>query len=55
MMSSQLGGFDGSPLLLGGEYGGELRDVEAFSGLGSYLTGATNILDTVGIKYRRAG
>lgn len=30
-----------------GVRGGELRDVRAFTGVGSYLTGVTRVLDTV--------
>jgi hypothetical protein len=35
---------------IGLEKGGELKDVVAFSGIGSYLTGATKVLDRVRIK-----
>lgn len=35
---------------VGLEDGGELKDVVAFSGLGSYLTGPTKVLDTVRLK-----
>ncbi|MGH2754207.1 MAG: TolB family protein [Actinomycetota bacterium] len=35
---------------IGLEDGGELENVEAFSGLGSYMTGATRILDRMAIK-----
>lgn len=35
---------------IGLEDGGHLKGVTAFSGLGSYLTGATKVLDTVKLK-----
>lgn len=35
---------------IGLEDGGELKDVEAFSGLGSYLMGAIEVLDSVKLK-----
>lgn len=35
---------------IGLERGGKLKDVEAFSGFGSFMTGATSILDTVRLK-----
>lgn len=35
---------------IGLENGGELRSVEAFSALGTYLTGATRVLDTVSVR-----
>jgi hypothetical protein len=36
--------------LIGLEGGGTLSDVEAYSALGSYLTGPTKVLDTVRIR-----
>ena len=35
---------------IGLENGGQLSDIEAFSAIGSYLTGATKVLDTVRIR-----